>query len=141
MINLKEQLRKNNEVERPSNFHERNELYLPKENSLVKSHLNKLKEYVDMEGMEIQHKRTCIQTFNISQKHDFVPKLDFDNKDLEVVYSNRVLGIIITSNCKFDAHVNKMLAKPNKKLWFLQRLKSLGASEGMLTEIYCLFVR
>ena len=66
VINLKEQLRKNNEVERPSNFHERNELYLPKENSLVKSHLNKLEEYVDMEGMEIQHKRTCIQTFNIS---------------------------------------------------------------------------
>ena len=44
VINLKEQLRKNNEVERPSNFHERNELYLPKENSLVMSHLNKLKE-------------------------------------------------------------------------------------------------
>ena len=43
-----------------SNFYERNKLYLPKENSLVKAHLNKLKEYVDMEGMEIQLKKTCI---------------------------------------------------------------------------------
>ena len=51
------------------------------------------------------------------------------------------LAFIITSDCKFDPHVNKMLAKPNKKLWFLQRLKSLEVSEGTLTEINCLFVR
>ena len=64
-----------------------------------------------------------------------------NNQKLDVVYSTKLLGIHIESNCKWDENTRNLVLKANPKLWFLRRLKNLGASTEILTEIYKLFVR
>ena len=58
-----------------------------------------------------------------------------------VVYETKLLGVTISSDCKWGPHVNHLVKSANKKMWFLRRLKILGASSDTLVDIYKLFVR
>ena len=91
--------------------------------------------------MCINLKKSKIQPFNFSRKYDFTPDLYIGQHKLEVVYETRLLGVIISSDCKWDAHVREVVKKGHKKMWFLRRLKGLGASIETLLVIYKLFVR
>ena len=53
----------------------------------------------------------------------------------------KLLGLTITDNCRWDANTKHMVIKGNARLWFLRRLKSLGASKDTLVDIYKLFCR
>ena len=72
---------------------------------------------------------------------DFTPVLTVNNQELEVVYSTKILGVIFDSTCKWNANTKYLVEKSIPKLWFLRRLKSLGANKQTLTLIYKLFIR
>jgi hypothetical protein len=58
-----------------------------------------------------------------------------------MVYRTKLLGVVCTSDCKWKENTNNFVAQANGKLWFLRRLKTLGASEETLVDIYKLFIR
>ena len=60
---------------------------------------------------------------------------------LDVVSETKLLGITITSDCRWDANSKAIVLKGNSKLWFLHRLKLLGAKTDTLLDIYKLFCR
>ena len=64
-----------------------------------------------------------------------------DGQNLEVVYSTKILGVTFTSSLKWDEHVDDLVSKARQKVWFIQRLKRIGASQKNLVEMYKLFVR
>ena len=91
--------------------------------------------------MRIDMRRTKNQPWNLSKRKNCLPQI-FDNYEpLEVVYSTRVLGVIFSSSCRWDDHVNNMIQKANQKIWTLRRLKSQGASISTLIKLYKLLVR
>ena len=47
----------------------------------------------------------------------------------------------MTDNCKWDENTKDIVSKGNGRLWFLRRLKTLGASIETLMDIYKLFCR
>ena len=52
---------------------------------------------------------TKIIPFNFSKKIDFLPQLHFPNRDpIEVIYETRLLGVTITSNLSWTAHVDNI---------------------------------
>ena len=58
---------------------------------------------------------------------------------LDVVSETKLLGITIKSDCCWDANSKAIVLKGNSKLWFLRRLKLLGAKTDTLLDIYKLF--
>ena len=60
---------------------------------------------------------------------------------MEVVKEIKLLGLIVTNNCRWDANTKHIVTKGNSRLWFLRRLKLLGASKDTLVDIYKLFCR
>ena len=48
---------------------------------------------------------------------------------------------MIQSNCKWGENTKYIVTKAKKRVWFLRRLKLLGASKKTLIDVYCLFVR
>ena len=91
--------------------------------------------------MQLNKTKTKIQPFNCSRKFDFLPELNVDGQNLEVVYSTNILGVIFSSSLKWDEHVDELVKKSRQKVWFIQRLKRVGASQKNLVEMYKLFVR
>ena len=57
------------------------------------------------------------------------------------MYETRLLGVTITSDCEWNRHVSEIVKIANRKLWFIRRLKVLGASVDTLVDTYKLFVR
>ena len=64
-----------------------------------------------------------------------------NNEPLEVVYSTKLLGVICSSNAKWEENTTYITKRATKKLWMLQRLKWIGADQEILLETYKLHVR
>ena len=87
--------------------------------------------------MKINFKKTKIITFNVSKKYDFLPQLNFPGTEpLEVIYHTRLLGIMLTSDLSWSAHVNDIARRATAKLWILVRFKSLGGSQDQLLKVF-----
>ena len=91
--------------------------------------------------MKINPRKTKVQPVNFSQKYNFLPSIYIGHQPLEVVYQTKLLGVTISSDCKWGPHVTQLVQNANKKMWFLRRLKTLGANLETLLDIYKLFVR
>ena len=60
---------------------------------------------------------------------------------LEVVEEYKVLGLMITTDLKWNSHVKFICQRGYSKLWMLRRLKKLGASTKILIDMYFKHVR
>ena len=60
---------------------------------------------------------------------------------LEIVESTKLVGVTLTSNLKFHAHVNNIVKQAYNKIWMLRRLKAFGVHEIDLIEIYKIQIR
>ena len=52
-----------------------------------------------------------------------------------------MLGIMIRSDCKWTSNTKYITNKAKSRLWYLRRLKNLGASNETLLDVYKLNVR
>ena len=121
----------------PPNLHEIPGLSLPVEQSVLQHQLADLLDFTNENKMKINFKKTKVIPFNFSKKFDFLPQLHFpDHQPLEVIYETRLLGVILTSNLSWTAHVNDMTKRATKKLWVMIRFKSLGGSTDQLLKVY-----
>ena len=48
----------------------------------------------------------------------------------------KLLGVVISSNMKWNSHIQHMSKSANSKLWMLRRLKKLGAGNSILVDLY-----
>ena len=79
--------------------------------------------------------------FNFTRKFQFAPELSLEGRRLDVVNETKLLGLTITSDGRWDLHTKHTVTKGNARLWFLRRLKLLGASKDTMLLIYKLFCR
>ena len=81
--------------------------------------------------------------FNFRTSLEFPPifKVGDSSKALEIVKETRLLGIILTDDLKWNAHVDFMCKKASKKIWQLRRMKILKLEPDILLDFYCKEVR
>ena len=138
-INLKKQLVKNpnSNPARPLQYHERTEHILPEGQSQVQDLLDQLVSYSADHQMKINSEKTKVILFNNARNYDFLPKCTIgDDNELEVVEEIKLLGVMVTSDLKWNAHCDLICQKAFSRLWMIRRLKPLGATVDELLEIY-----
>jgi len=79
--------------------------------------------------------------FNFSKKYDFLPKMSIGGNQLEVVQSTKLLGVILSSDLRWNLHTEYITKKAKQRLWYLRRLSTLGASRDTLLNNYKLMIR
>ena len=79
--------------------------------------------------------------FNPRRAKDFHPKFELSNNLVEVVEESKLLGVVISSDLSWSANTSYMISRANKKLWFLRRLKTLGAEDNDLKDVYIKQIR
>ncbi len=96
------------------------------------SNVNKLQLNADKcKEMVIDFKR---------QKQQF-DAITINSKELELVSSAKVLGIIISSSLQWVDHVNEVIKKANKRLYFLILLKRANVPACDIVNFYCTVIR
>ena len=79
--------------------------------------------------------------FNPCVSKDFMPSFSLNGHDIETVEETRLLGLVLRSDLSWSANKDSVVTRCNKKLWFLRRLKKLGASTDDLLDLYHKHVR
>ena len=98
-VNLPEKLvlLKDSERPLPDCFHART----GHANSAVQEQLVKTMEYAEQNEMKVNIKKSKVMLFNPCRSVDFMPKLELDGAELELVESFKFLGVVIRSDMKW----------------------------------------
>ena len=143
-IQLKKALTKIDISERPKplEFWEHTGFVLKKENNQLQDDLNNLKVFTDNNLMVINQKKTSIMSFNFRKSLEFPPIFRIgDGPVLNIEKQTRLLGIMISDDLKWSAHVDFIVKRANKKLWQLRRMKLLKLDMNILLDFYCKEIR
>ena len=126
----------------PPNFHDRHHLTLPSHKSILQHQLEDLVAFTRDQSMVINNKKTKAMPFINSAGRDFLPQLTLNGVDyLEVIHETKLVGMVISHDMKWDAHIHYTVTRVNKILWQLTRFKQTGIEREKLVTFYTLKIR
>ena len=135
-ISLKRQLI-SDPVTRPAplNYHERTGHIFPMKDSLLQRNLLKIQDFTIKNMMVINEKKSNVMLFNNSKKFDFPPEATFRNgQNLETVEETRLLGLVLSSDLRWETNTTSICSKAMAKMWLLRRMKSLKLDNEIIIE-------
>jgi hypothetical protein len=101
---------------------------------------DKIIDWSKSNHLYINTSKTKELTISFGKKQE-LPHLIMDGKEIERVSETKLLGVIISDNLKWDAHVKFIVEKASKRLFYLRQLKYAGLHENELTRVYKALVR
>ena len=108
----------------PLKYHERTRHVYPVQNSLLQKNLHRIQDFTINNQMQINQRKSNIMLFNKSRTTDFPPEFSFRNgQNLEVVEETRLLGVVLTSDLRWDANTRSVCSRAMAKMWLLRRMK------------------
>ena len=142
-VNLKEDLVANEEKVwvKPPMKRERFEKVLSEDKNLMQKQVKELCQYAVENEMKLNKDKTKVMLFNTANQSDFMPEIAVDGKNLEVVEEFKLLGVMISSNLKWEANTDYITKKAYKRLWMIRRLKNLGMNTKSLVKVFTTQIR
>ena len=137
-INLKcDLIEDQNQRPKPLSHDERFEKILKPDSQLQLS-LNSLHAFTSKKLLKIKESKTCVMKFNTSNTLDFPVELKIPefHDQITMTDETKLLGVMITSDLKWEAHKNYICGKALQKMWVLRRLKRLDVNEDFLIDVY-----
>ena len=125
----------------PDQYRERTGHAIIQDKSKVLSQITAVKEYAQLNDMKLNLKKTKFMLFNACTSIDFLPSHNLDGIDIELVEEMKLLGLILTSDLKFDKNTDYIVKRGFKRIWMLKRLKNLGAKAEQLIDVYVKQIR
>jgi hypothetical protein len=86
-------------------------------------------------------KKTKEILINFAKKKPNIPNITIDNAIIERVPSAKVLGVIISDDLTWNAHLDHIAKKANKRLYMLLRCKRAGVAKKDMLGIYLALIR
>ena len=90
--------------------------------------------------MNINSKKTKEMIIGPLSKENVTP-LSISTTTVECVSTYKLFGVMINSSLKWDDHIDAIITKAAKRLWFLKKLKQAGVSVDDLVHYYQSVVR
>ena len=144
-IKIKDDLQKdeNRFWPKPPMRRERFEQVLPTNKNEIQKQLDDLCKYASENEMKLNSEKTKVMLFNVAKRSDFMPEIKVKDElqNIEVVEEFKLLGVMVTSDLKWDANTNAITKKAYKRLWMVRRLKNLGLKTSKLVEVYTSQIR
>ena len=126
---------------KPPMKRERFEQFLPDEKNLVQKQMKEVSKYAIENEMKLNKDKTKVMLFNSARQKDFMPKIEVDGLNLEVVEEFKLLGVMISSDLKWQANTEYITKKAYSRLWMIRRLKNLGLSISSLVKVFTTQIR
>ncbi|CAH1244451.1 MRC2 [Branchiostoma lanceolatum] len=114
---------------------------LVRETSLLQRDLNALEQWTTDSHMKLHPRKCKVMHVYFTKVPPPLPTLYMDGLALQDVYVVKLLGVIVQSDLKWDAHVSHITSQSSKRLFLLRRLKSFKLPVPDLTTVYISYVR
>ena len=109
--------------------------------STLQAEVDKIQQWTITNNMRLNIKKT--KEFTVSFTNNQVPlqPLVVDSQPLESVVTTKLLGVHLSSDLKWDTHIEHVCSKASKRLYALRILKRSGVPPADLRIVYCSFIR
>ena len=67
--------------------------------------------------MQLNLKKTKFMIFNQCKTIDFQPSYTIEGTEIETVEETKLLGLVLTSDLKFDKNTEYIVKKAYKRIW------------------------
>ncbi|PFX11352.1 RNA-directed DNA polymerase from mobile element jockey, partial [Stylophora pistillata] len=109
------------------------ESVLKNESSYMQLRVNELVRQSEVDGFQFNESKCKELRISFSRSGSLFDHITINDKQIEVVSSARLLGVIVSDNLRWNAHVESICKKAAKRLYFLKQLKRAKVpSEDML---------
>ena len=135
-VNLDDDLVNDDHIrQKPLTFDERFETKLVDENLLHET-INNLRVFANERQMIINTKKSSVMKFTKSRTKNFPVEMKLDHSFLEVKSKVRILGVILTSDLRWNSNTEFMCKKAFKNIWLLRRMKALKMDPFTILDYY-----
>ena len=121
---------------------------LPEHNQLIDSKHLKSQKYLDSINqwtvdnlMELNEKKSNAMIFNFSKNHQFTTNLRLKNKNLGIINETKLLGLILTSDLRWDKNVDYLVKDANRRMVMLHAASKFVNDRRILTQLYYTHIR
>ena len=111
------------------------------EDSIMQENLNLTKLWTDNNKMKINTSKTKEMIINMSTKPIILDKLSLNNTELETVHTYKLVGVTISDDMTWKAHIDTIVKKNNTKIYYLNLLRRAGVKERDLVHFYTTVIR
>ena len=126
----------------PRNYHERTGHILPPENNLLQYFIADTEQFVSMNKMKINKKKTKVISFTKSRKLDFPPELKFeDGTTIDYIPETKLVGVILSEDLRWYKNTAYICQKARQKLWMLRRMVKIDLDYPTMFDVYAKEVR
>ena len=119
----------------PSDLPEHNQM-VDNKNLKSQQYLDDINKWTEKNLMELNEKKSKSILFNFSRNHQFATNLVLKSKKLEVVNETKLLGLIITSDLRWDRNVDYLVKDANKRMLMLHAASKFTSDKNVLKLIY-----
>jgi hypothetical protein len=126
---------------KPLTFDERFETKLSDDVNILQKIMDNLKIFANERQMVINCDKSVVMKFSKSRTKSFPSEIKVDNEYLEVKQKMRILGIILTSDLRWEANTEHICKKALKNMWVLRRMKALKLDAFTILDYYYKEVR
>ena len=107
----------------------------------MQNNLDDLQSWCETNNMKL-NARTChVMVVHFGKTHEPLVDLSLGNQTLDKVQSVKILGVLLQENLKWDAHVNGMVTRANKRIYMLRTLKPFRLPIEDLILVYTGYIR
>ena len=78
---------------------------------------------------------------NFTKKYQFTARLKLNNTNIEIVDSMKILGTTLNNQLNWDQNCKDIIRKVNKRMVFLRKIKSFGASKSEMVHLWIQYCR
>lgn len=114
--------------------------YKNKEDSVLQLEVNNINDWSARHQLTINPTKTKLIHF-CGSKMRIPPNISLNDINIEIVDNCNLLGVIISSNLKWNAHVNYTLKKSSKRIFFLVLLRRAGIAKNSIITFYNAMIR
>jgi hypothetical protein len=126
---------------KPLTFEERFQTKLTDEANILQQIVDNLKVFASERQMMINTDKSCVMKFCTSRTKAFPIEIKLDDKFLEVKDEMKILGVILTSDLRWDTNTEYICKKAYKNMWVLRRMKALKMDTFTILDYYIKEVR
>ena len=120
----------------PSDIPEHNQL-VDNSNLESQNYLNSIEQWTKDNLMELNEKKSNAIIFNFSKKkHQFTTNLMLKNKKIGIINETKLLGLILTSDLRWDKNLDYLVKDANRRMIMLHAASKFTSDKSVLKQIY-----
>ena len=119
----------------PSHIPEHNQ-FINSNNLRSQQYLNRINDWTEKNLMELNAKKTKSMVFNFTKRYQFTTDILLKNEKIEIVDHAKLLGLILTSDLKWDENTNYLVKDANRRMIMLRAASKFTRDKQILKQIY-----